>query len=125
MFALSRSFISRLQRFAIDSPSPLRLLSSDAAIQTRIIDPKPGLMTPDSKRTGLIAVKCGMSALWDKWGARIPITVLWVDDNIVSQVKTPEKEGFCSLQVHLSSLLVALSKTCNFILLYLLTAFEI
>ncbi|KOM35955.1 hypothetical protein LR48_Vigan02g210500 [Vigna angularis] len=104
MLAFSRGFVSRLQRFAVNSPSPLRFLSSDAEIQTRIIDPKPGLMTPDSKRTGLIAVKCGMSALWDKWGARIPITVLWVDDNIVSQVKTPEKEGFCSLQVHLSNI---------------------
>lgn len=105
MLALSRGLVSRLQRFAVDSsPSPLRSLSSDAAaIQTRIIEPKPSVMTPNSKRTGLIAVKCGMSALWDKWGARIPITVLWVDDNIVSQVKTPEKEGFCALQVPLFS----------------------
>lgn len=105
MLAFSRGVVSRLQHFAVSTPSPLllsRFLSSDAEA-LRIIEAKPSVMTPNSTRTGLIAVKCGMSALWDKWGARIPITVLWVDDNIVSQVKTPEKEGFCALQVSSTS----------------------
>jgi len=65
------------------------------------LEPRP--WSPDSRRCGVVAVKCGMMSLWDKWGVRRPITVLWIDECHVTQMKTEEKHGFNSLQVGIGS----------------------
>ena len=46
---------------------------------------EPAQFLSSSRRTGVIAVKVGMTQAWDKWSMRIPLTVLWLDNCQVSQ----------------------------------------
>ena len=41
---------------------------------------KPRTWGADSKRTGVLGIKCGMTAEWTAWGERLPLTVIWLDD---------------------------------------------
>ena len=52
-----------------------------------------------STRTGVLALKVGMTALWDQWGRHMPISVLHVDNCEVVQVKRHATEGHTALQL--------------------------
>lgn len=61
-------------------------------------DPKTG-WTYKSRRVGLIAKKVGMKTVWNEWGVMMPVTILSVRNNHVTQVKTEERDGFYAVQV--------------------------
>lgn len=48
---------------------------------------------------GLVAKKLGMSRVFKESGQSVPVTVLGVDTNHVTQVKTRERDGYASVQV--------------------------
>lgn len=58
-----------------------------------------------TRRTGLLAVKVGMTQEWDAWGMRQPLTVLWVDD---CQVRRGEGRAGQSERASHSSWLIIL-----------------
>ena len=59
----------------------------------------PTLPKKASVRTGVLAVKVGMTSEWDKWGVHQSLTVLQLDRCHVVQVKTKEKDGYDAIQV--------------------------
>ncbi|KAK3820054.1 MAG: translation protein [Benniella sp.] len=50
-------------------------------------------------RTGVIARKKGMTAMWDEWGVRIPLTVLQIEQCQVVEVRNEETHGYTALQI--------------------------
>lgn len=48
---------------------------------------------------GVVGRKCGMSRVFTDDGVSIPVTVIEVEANRVTQVKTPENDGYASIQV--------------------------
>ena len=48
---------------------------------------------------GVVGRKCGMTRLFTEKGQSVPVTVIEVQQNRVTQVKTQEKDGYCAIQV--------------------------
>ncbi len=48
---------------------------------------------------GLIGKKLGMTTVFDEQGLAIPVTVIKVDDIVVTQIKTLKKDGYNAIQV--------------------------
>ena len=48
---------------------------------------------------GLIGRKCGMTRIFCEDGSSVPVTVLQIDSNRVTQVKSLEIDGYCAIQV--------------------------
>jgi len=52
-----------------------------------------------TKRTGLIGTKIGNSSYYDDSGKSLPVTILKINECIVSGIKTSEKNGYTSVQI--------------------------
>ncbi|ORX81251.1 translation protein, partial [Basidiobolus meristosporus CBS 931.73] len=74
---------------------PLR--SADKAFG--ILKKNPKQYTQDSIRTGAIGLKSGMTAIWDEWGVRVPVTVLHLKENQVVDRRTEDKHGYNAVQI--------------------------
>lgn len=55
--------------------------------------------TPTAYRLGLVGRKVGMTRIFTEDGESIPVTVLDVSNNRVTQVKSPEVDGYAAVQV--------------------------
>ncbi|KAI8081473.1 translation protein [Halteromyces radiatus] len=77
------------------------LIHQQAATSTTTTEPT---WSPNSIRTGVIAKKKGMTSTWTAEGVRIPVTILQLEDVIVTDVRNDNKHGYTALQVGCSPL---------------------
>ena len=48
---------------------------------------------------GLLGTKLGMTQVWDENNRLVPVTVIEIAPNVVTQVRTPEKDGYNAVQI--------------------------
>ena len=50
-------------------------------------------------RKGLLGTKLGMTQVWDENNRIVPVTVIEAGPNVVTQVRTPETDGYSAVQL--------------------------
>ena len=48
---------------------------------------------------GLLGTKLGMTQVWDENGKVVPVTVIEVAPNVVTQIRTAEVDGYSAVQI--------------------------
>ncbi|WP_353807393.1 50S ribosomal protein L3 [Agromyces sp. SYSU T00194] len=48
---------------------------------------------------GLLGTKLGMTQVWDDQNRVVPVTVIEIAPNVVTQLRTPEKDGYSAVQI--------------------------
>ena len=48
---------------------------------------------------GLIGKKCGMTRIFTEDGASLPVTVVEVEPNVVTQIRSDDTDGYSAVQV--------------------------
>ena len=49
--------------------------------------------------TGLLGTKLGMTQVWDATGKLVPVTAIRITPNVVTQIRTPEADGYSAVQI--------------------------
>jgi len=56
-------------------------------------------MTKVKNTTGLLGIKLGMTQAWDENNKFVPVTVVAVSPNVVTQLRTEEIDGYVAVQI--------------------------
>jgi large subunit ribosomal protein L3 len=48
---------------------------------------------------GMLGTKLGMTQVWNESGKLVPVTVIELAPNVVTQVRTPERDGYNAIQI--------------------------
>ena len=54
---------------------------------------------PTRQVTGILGTKLGMTQVFDENNRVVPVTVVQAGPNVVTQVRTPEKDGYSAVQL--------------------------
>ncbi|WP_437584152.1 50S ribosomal protein L3 [Paramicrobacterium sp. CJ85] len=57
------------------------------------------MSTQNKTSKGLLGKKLGMTQVWDEAGKVVPVTVIEITPNVVTQVRTPEIDGYNAVQI--------------------------
>ena len=56
-------------------------------------------MSATATTKGLLGTKLGMTQVWDENNKLVPVTVIEIAPNVVTQLRTPEKDGYEAVQI--------------------------